>query len=95
MSQDLFGNQTKENFDYAKAKCRGCNKMVIWGVDDKGNVVPLDPVAPVYTLSGFPAAKGLAGHKPAAEIARAKRDEFMVSHFATCPKASQFSRSNS
>lgn len=87
---DLFGEPVKEDFSYASGKCAGCGKAIIWGVIAAGVRIPLDPAAPVYGLSGFRAELGL-GDRPAAEISRAKRDEFMVSHFATCPKANQFS----
>lgn len=71
--------------------CQGCGKKILWGITPEGKSIPLDPSAPVYTvvtkIPGTPRVKLL----PASE-----RRELgpWVSHFATCPKASQFSGSS-
>ncbi len=65
--------------------------MVFVEVD--GKPVPLDPRAPVYRV--FP--PGTAGPHSLAERAFQKTSDtyvgplYMVSHFATCPKASEMS----
>lgn len=66
--------------------CKGCGKEIVWGITEDGKKIPLDPKPPVYFLSGF---KSENGDGP--EIARAK--DAMVSHFATCSKANDFSGS--
>ena len=62
--------------------CRGCGKPIVFGDLPTGGKVPLDPRAPVYDV------EMIVGGTVAAE----RRIEAMVSHFATCPKASTFSR---
>lgn len=64
------------------SECKGCGKPIVWATDDKGQKIPLDPRAPVYNvLSDSPAT-----------CKRSLPDTAMVSHFATCPKANDFSR---
>lgn len=60
------------------AFCKGCNKPIVWGLTEDGKRIPLDPSAPVYVRDG--------------EVVRRERLA-MVSHFATCPKANDFSAS--
>jgi len=60
--------------------CRGCGKKIIWGRDDKGSLIPLDPRPPTYTLV-------IHENEP-----RVTRSRAYVSHFATCPNANEFSR---
>jgi hypothetical protein len=71
--------------------CKTCGKPMVWGeyekLDDAGKAtlvrVPLDPRAPVYRIVKH-AADGTA---------TIKRDHSaMVSHFSTCPQASQHSK---
>lgn len=62
--------------------CRGCGKKVVWGIDEKGHKIPLDPVPPVYD-----AAIGTNG---TALVYRLK--DAMVSHFATCRRANDFTK---
>lgn len=68
------------------AECRGCGKLIIWGIQENGVKVPLDPSAPVYVLLEK------QGPGRAQKIMRVP-DEYMVSHFKTCPNANEFSRS--
>lgn len=70
------------------AACRGCGKEIVWGMTEDGKRIPLDPKPPIYTLSGFPSPV----NGEYREVGRASRDEFMVSHFATCQRANDFSR---
>jgi len=64
--------------------CKGCGKTIVWAevkVEGKPVVrVPLDPRPPIYRVDR-------PGHATRAE------DRWMVTHFATCPKANKFSGS--
>ena len=64
--------------------CRGCGKKIIWGETEDGKKIPLDPRPPVYEV-----LRTASGEKT--PIIR--RTDCYVSHFATCPKASEFSGS--
>lgn len=62
--------------------CRGCGARIIWAKNPAtGKMIPLDPRPPVYlvTEEGAMRANGKEG------------EAYYVSHFATCPKANQFS----
>lgn len=65
--------------------CRGCGKKIIWGTTMEGKKIPLDPTPPTYA-----AAEGEEIHSDGQFIGRSKA---MVSHFATCPNANDFSGS--
>jgi hypothetical protein len=66
----------------AMSKCRGCGKKIVWGMDEGGKRIPLDPTPPVYAEIDRDADDNLI----------VKRDRnAMVSHFATCPQANRFS----
>lgn len=77
--------------------CRGCGKPIVW-IELDGKKIPLDPRAPVYRV--WPADDGGLRTPQTGERAPQKSTEtylaplYMVSHFATCPKASDFSRRN-
>ncbi len=68
--------------------CRGCGKKIVWGTmvgsDLKSKKIPLDPAPPVYRST-----EGQQLHSDGMFIERAS--DAMVSHFATCPKANEFS----
>lgn len=64
--------------------CKGCGKKILWGITRQGKQIPLDPKPPVYLVKGNPRD----GHQPL-EIERLRH--VYVSHFATCPKANDFS----
>lgn len=68
----------------ASAKCRGCGRDIEWAVDTQGQKIPLDPRPPVYAVV-VAAPDGISD-----TILRMPNSR--VSHFATCPKASEFSR---
>ena len=57
--------------------CKGCGKPIIWGTDPEGKRIPLDPRPPVYMV------------EPSGKCRRVSNA--MVTHFATCPKAAEFS----
>jgi len=72
--------------------CKGCGKPIMFARTSDGKTIPLDPRPPVYlvtenadgaTCDRIGPGQSLFGHPMAT----------MVSHFATCPKASQFSGS--
>lgn len=65
-----------------ESRCQGCGKKVVFAEDDNGKTQILDAVAPVYHVS-----------KDQTRCIRAEKGKFMVSHFSTCPKADQFSKS--
>lgn len=67
------------------SNCKGCGKKIVWGIDENGKTIPLDPAPPIYML----ACMTTRGQ----EVTRAPRNEYMVSHFSTCAKANDFSSS--
>jgi hypothetical protein len=71
--------------------CHGCGKRIVWGVME-GKKLPLDPSPPVYEVVGIdgngPIVRRAARYTEGMPIVG-----FMVSHFSTCPKASEFSGS--
>lgn len=66
-----------------QATCRGCGRPIIWGVTGDGKKIPLDPKPAVY---GVVEDEGNA--------LATRMEGAMVTHFATCPKASDFSGRN-
>lgn len=78
---------------FRKAKCAGCGADIVWATitrqDGTPGRVPLDPRPPIFHVT--PEGEGNAAGvliKPDADGTTS-----MVSHFATCPKASAFSGS--
>ncbi len=70
------------------AICRGCGRPIVWAETSAGKNVPLDPRAVVYSVV-MERGKRIAV-KPTPGVFG---EEFMVSHFNTCPKANDFSGS--
>lgn len=69
-----------------RVPCKGCGRMIVWGVADGGKTrIPLDPSAPVYLK---------AGESADGAIVVAREPLAYASHFATCPAASRFSGQN-
>jgi hypothetical protein len=62
--------------------CRGCQKKIIWITTPDGKRVPLDPVPAIYEVD------------PVNPTIGERTKSAMVSHFATCPNASDFSGKN-
>ncbi len=65
--------------------CRSCGREVVWKTTQHGKKVPLDPKALVFSVVGETAVKPTPG---------VLGETFMVSHFATCPDANQWSGKN-
>lgn len=70
-----------------RSACKTCGRAIIWvsapSTDGKSLVkVPLDAIAPTYRVLD-------ADSEPAVA---ARADDVFVSHFATCPQASEHSR---
>ncbi len=76
--------------------CRSCNAAIIWSISPAGKTLPLDgkPILSIddvrlgshstlYRLVGVRALKAFLTSDPA---------PLYISHFATCPNASQHSR---
>lgn len=69
------------------AKCKGCGAEILWAKNENGKMMPLDAKAPVYVLT----IRNDMGTE--ARCQRAEKGRAFVSHFATCPKANEFSGS--
>ena len=64
--------------------CKGCGKPILWArlIPDGSKMIPLDTRPAIYELTS-----AITG-----EVTCARADaRFAVSHFATCPKANEFS----
>ena len=59
--------------------CKGCGARIVWGLMPDGKKIPLDPKPPIYIVDED---RGTC---------RRLSQDFMVSHFATCPNANDFS----
>ena len=70
-------------------RCKGCGKAIIFGRDQRGQLIPLDLVAPVYALIAPARLDDQVALDQ--EVAVSRDKAALVSHFATCPKASEFS----
>ena len=82
----------------ALRQCRYCPKKIVWGVDEKGTRHPLDPVAPVYRVVRWDQESGAyIVERAGAQVGAAEfgiNPVNYVSHYATCPGASQASKKN-
>lgn len=79
-------NEGKMSEGLEERRCKLCNKPMKFAKTPEGKTIPLDAVAPVYEVR-----KDLAGNWTAFRTA----ESVMVSHFATCPRASEASRRRS
>lgn len=64
--------------------CKGCGKPMLWAKNENGKMIPLDPKAPVWAMTGEAENDGAL---PLVERA----PNAFVTHFATCPQANRFS----
>lgn len=67
--------------------CKGCGKKIVWAILPGGGAIPLDPKPPVYQVSDPDAAH-------MGQVVATRMPAMMVTHFATCPKANNFSGGN-
>lgn len=67
--------------DLPTKPCRYCGKQIVWAKQADGKWIPLDPTPPIYQV--------VLRHDGEPWCERAA--DSMVTHFATCPKASQAS----
>lgn len=73
----------------SKSKCKGCGKEITWAFNPStGKKVPLDMSPPFYALVECPETGNLLARQ-------ITRKDIGMSHFATCPKANDFSGKNS
>ena len=73
--------------------CKGCGARIVWARCES-TTIPLDPRAPVYRVRETGSGRNAA--LEAERMPRTIEDHtvaFLVSHFATCPKANQCSAS--
>lgn len=91
-----------------RGKCGGCNKDIVWACRPNGSKVPLDPVAVCFVVTrrnGEPFATTFKEFREKVVAINVKGADgqiathpiesllgMMVTHFATCPKARDFSR---
>ena len=77
-----------ETPQYETAKCRSCERAIIWVRSPNGSLLPLDVrPATVYTIAANDS--GLVAEKVEHPLGSAL---FYVSHFLTCPAASTHSK---
>ena len=65
----------------------GCGREIDWGIDPDGKRIPLTRGAPIYVVEHFDKESG------AYAVRKVEPGSYRVSHFATCPNASNFSAS--
>ncbi|MCC6671074.1 MAG: hypothetical protein IT458_08435 [Planctomycetes bacterium] len=70
------------------SRCKGCGRGIVWATKEDGGKVPLDASAPVYAVTEV--GDEIAGGAEAVVLAK-RAERHLVSHFATCPQASEFS----
>ena len=74
------------------SKCKGCGADIVWGVDEKGARIPLDPRPAIYYVTEDVSGRVTASRRfqrEASSLAQAA-SLYAVNHFSTCPKASEF-----
>lgn len=70
---------------YIVKPCKGCGKPMVWGRKAEGNWIPLDPIAPVFTIVPMKDRDGEV-HQEAV-----RNQLSFVMHHVTCPNQEQFS----
>ncbi len=72
-----------------ESTCKGCGKKIVWGKTGDGKAIPLDPKPPIYYTKEMPDGETACVKFTSME----EGVDYMVSHFATCSKANEFSAS--
>ena len=85
---DLMREENQIQGDQMNSICKGCGKEIIWGMMSNGKKISLDPRAPIYSIMSRDPVYGFY------EVSRIELETAMVSHFATCAKANDFSGKN-
>ena len=75
---------------FEKSVCRGCGRPIIWAENENGKKIPLDATAPVYQVT-----EEKIDTENRRYAIKVQRSGGYVSHFSTCPKASDFSKAKS
>lgn len=73
--------------------CKGCGRPIVWAVMD-GKRIPLDPQPAVYTVVGDGSNGTVCERDRPGGNVMGQLLSHMVTHFATCPKARDFSGSS-
>jgi hypothetical protein len=75
--------------DWKKDRCRTCGAEIVWATTEKGKAIPID--ATPNLLQGNISLESSADPRegPLAKFAKKGESGSYVSHFATCPQASE------
>ena len=73
-----------ENPKLKPAECKSCGKKILWALSHEGKRIPLDPTPPVYQVQVIEGQETMC----------IRRTSVLVSHFATCPDATEHSKQN-
>lgn len=73
---------------FATTPCKGCGTPIVWARDANGKAIPLDPKPATYGVKVDPQLGAICVRANGADSVA----QVYVSHFATCPKANEFSR---
>lgn len=80
--------------EFRRATCNGCGKPIVWATTAEGKRIPLDPRPAVYRVVEDPQRPKNYSATRIEEVSSEGRPMgAMVTHFATCPKAGDFSGS--
>lgn len=71
--------------------CRGCARPIVFARTADGKTIPLDPRPPIYLVTQVD-GEASAVRDTLITTTDGAETSHMVTHFATCPKAAEFSR---
>jgi hypothetical protein len=80
--------------DFKTSPCAGCGKPIVWATSPDGKAIPLDPRPAIYTVYQDTEALYCLRQVMIERGRESLPGYLMVTHFATCPKASEFSGRN-
>ena len=69
-----------------RRNCKSCNRPLLFAKTPEGKIIPLDTVAPIYIFDPKTNTCEQADNNIEGAV------KCYVTHFATCPKASEFSK---